>query len=37
MEKEARGQVWTRGISIDEVKVESIDKQITLDDFKDGK
>ncbi|MSU01060.1 tyrosine--tRNA ligase [Tissierella pigra] len=34
---EGRRLVEQGGISIDEVKVESIDKQITLDDFKDGK
>ncbi|WMM25390.1 tyrosine--tRNA ligase [Tissierella sp. MB52-C2] len=34
---EGRRLVEQGGISIDEVKVESIDKQITLEDFKDGK
>jgi tyrosyl-tRNA synthetase len=34
---EGRRLVEQGGISIDEVKIESIDKQITLEDFKDGK
>lgn len=34
---EGRRLVEQGGITIDDVKVESIDKQVTLDDFKDGK
>lgn len=34
---EGRRLVEQGGITIDDVKVESIEKQVTLDDFKDGK
>jgi tyrosyl-tRNA synthetase len=34
---EGRRLVEQGGITIDDIKVETIDKQITLDDFKDGK
>ncbi|MBU5257301.1 tyrosine--tRNA ligase [Tissierella praeacuta] len=34
---EGRRLVEQGGITIDDIKVESIDKQVTLDDFKDGK
>ncbi|MDU5083089.1 tyrosine--tRNA ligase [uncultured Tissierella sp.] len=34
---EGRRLVEQGGITIDDVKVDSIDKQVTLDDFKDGK